>query len=73
MTLANIPPGVSFKVLKVRLNKEIGKRLADMGFVSGVRGYIVRAGVLGGPLQVHIMGYEVVIRRFEASGIEVES
>ncbi|MDR2768455.1 MAG: ferrous iron transport protein A [Treponema sp.] len=72
MTLANVPAGGSFRVVKVRLNRETGKRLADMGFISNVSGAVVRTGFLGGPLQVRIMGYDALIRRFEASGIDVE-
>jgi ferrous iron transport protein A len=59
-------------VVQVTLEKEVGKRLADMGFTAGAEGAIVRQGFLGGPLQVRIRGYDILIRRFEASGIEVK-
>jgi ferrous iron transport protein A len=72
MLLSDAPAGASFKVIKVNLDKEVGKRLADMGFIEGSAGALVRESFFSGPLQVRIMGYDVLIRRFEASGIEVE-
>jgi ferrous iron transport protein A len=71
MFLSDVPNGASFTVKKVALGKEVGKRLADMGFTEGIEGRVVRAGLFNGPLQIHIRGYDMLIRRFEASEIEV--
>lgn len=73
MFLSDAPNGASFKVIKVILGKEVGKRLADMGFTEGADGAVVRSGFLRGPLQVRIRGYDILIRRCEAAGIEVEA
>jgi ferrous iron transport protein A len=72
MLLSDAPKGASFTVSKVVIGKEVGKRLADMGFTAGAEGAVVRAGFFHGPLQVRIRGYDILIRRFEAAGIEVE-
>jgi ferrous iron transport protein A len=72
MVLSKVPDGASFTVVKVALGKEVGKRLADMGFTEGTAGAVVRKGFFHGPLQVRIRGYDILIRRYEASGIEVE-
>ena len=72
MLLSDAPKGASFKVLRVTLGKELGRRLADMGFTEGTEGAVVRCGFLRGPLQVRIRGYDILIRRFEAAGIEVD-
>ena len=72
MLLSDAPGGASFTVVRVALGKEVGKRLADMGFTEGAEGAVVRAGFFRGPLQVRIRGYDILIRRLEASGIEVE-
>jgi len=72
MFLSDAPSGASFTVVKVALGKEVGKRLVDMGFTAGTEGAVVREGLLRGPLQVRIRGYDILIRRFEAAGIEVE-
>jgi ferrous iron transport protein A len=72
MFLSDTPRGASFTVVRVALGKEVGKRLADMGFTAGTEGAVVRAGFFRGPLQVRIRGYDILIRRYEAAGIEVE-
>jgi ferrous iron transport protein A len=72
MLLSDAPNGASFTVVNVSLSKEVGKRLADMGFTEGAEGAVVRSGFFRGPLQVRIRGYDILIRRFEASGIEVD-
>ncbi|MDR1787249.1 MAG: ferrous iron transport protein A [Treponema sp.] len=72
MTLCDCPVGAVFRVLRVTLLKEVGKRLADMGFTEGTEGLVVRRGFLRGPLQIRIRGCDMLIRRFEAAGIEVE-
>jgi ferrous iron transport protein A len=72
MFLCDAPNGASFKVIKVILGKEVGKRLADMGFTEGADGAVVRSGFLRGPLQIRIRGYDILIRRCEAAGIEIE-
>ncbi|MDR3356638.1 MAG: ferrous iron transport protein A [Spirochaetaceae bacterium] len=71
MLLSDAPAGAAFIVKQVNLGKEVGKRLADMGFTDGAEGLVIRRGFLRGPLQVRILGYDVLIRRFEAAGIAV--
>jgi ferrous iron transport protein A len=72
MVLSNAPNGASFAVVRVTVGKEVGKRLADMGFTEGTEGAVVRSGFFHGPLQVRIRGYDILIRRYEAAGIEVD-
>lgn len=72
MFISDAPPGASFRVVRVLLGKEVGKRLADMGFTEGAEGAVVRGGFLQGPMQIRIRGYDILIRRCEAAGIEVD-
>jgi Fe2+ transport system protein FeoA len=72
MVLSDTPAGASFSEQRVNLDKEVGKRLADMGFTEGAQGAVVRHSFFKGPLQVRILSYDILIRRYEASGIEVE-
>jgi ferrous iron transport protein A len=72
MTMLALKDGDQFHVRRVTIPREIGKRLADMGFVRGARGTIVRSALLGDPIQVRICRYDVAIRRAEARGIEVD-
>lgn len=71
MVVSEAPVGASFRVIKVTTGKEVGKRLADMGFTEGAEGEVVRRGLLRDPLQVKIRGYDILIRRSEAARIEV--
>ncbi|MDR2143986.1 MAG: ferrous iron transport protein A [Treponema sp.] len=71
MVLAQLSEGADFSVARVNLEGEVGRRLADMGFIEGARGSIIRKKFWGGPLAIRIMGYEVLLRRSEASGIEI--
>lgn len=73
MFLSELKTGMFFRVNHVTLVKEVGKKLADMGFTSGVEGVIVRSGLLGDPVQIRILGYNVSIRKAEAAGIDVET
>lgn len=72
MVLSELKNCERFRVKKVTLVKEIGKRLADMGFTRGVEGTIVRSALLGDPIQINILNYNISIRKAEAAGIEVE-
>ncbi|MDR0402492.1 MAG: ferrous iron transport protein A [Treponema sp.] len=73
MVLEKLPEGAGFSVVRVNLGREVGRRLADMGFIEGVRGSIIRKKFWGGPLVIRIMGYEILLRRSEAAGIEVKA
>jgi Fe2+ transport system protein FeoA len=72
MTIMDLENGDSFVVKKVKLAREVGKRLVDMGFTRGVTGLVKRCALLGDPIQVEILGYNLSIRKSEARGIEVE-
>jgi Fe2+ transport system protein FeoA len=72
MQLSAFKNGEAFRVTQVVLAKEVGKKLADMGFTSGAEGRIVRSALFGGPIQVRILGYHVSIRKVEADGIVAE-
>lgn len=73
MFLTELKTGMSFRVNHITLVKEVGKKLADMGFTGGVEGVVVRSGLLGDPIQIRILGYNVSIRKIEAAGIDVEN
>lgn len=72
MVISDLSNGDVFKIKNVKIQGEIGKRLADMGFSKNVEGKVVRSALLGDPIQVKIMGYNVSIRKSEANGVTVE-
>ncbi len=72
MVISEMPCGTSFVVRGVTVGREIGKRLADMGFTAGAEGSVVRRSFWRGPIQVRIRGYDILIREREAAAIVVD-
>jgi len=72
MLLAELGPGQRFVVRRIAFGGEIGKRLADLGFVSGIEGEVVRAAPFRGPMQIRLGDYDLIMRRHEAKLVEVE-
>ncbi|MCP5453825.1 MAG: ferrous iron transport protein A [Spirochaetaceae bacterium] len=72
MQLSLVRPHEPFIIRSVNVGREVGRRLADMGCTEGTEGVIVRRGGFGGPMQVRIHGYDLLIRRDEAAKIDVE-
>ena len=70
--LSQLRPRDTFIIRSVKVGREVGRRLADMGFTEGTDGVVVRRGGFGGPMQVCIRGYDLLIRKEEAARIEVE-
>jgi len=71
-TLAEIPDGRRFAILKVRGHGEIRQRLIDLGFVKNEIGIILRQALLKDPIEIEIKGTRVSLRRSEARLIDVE-
>ncbi len=72
MLLAELQPGQRFRVIQVAFGGEIGKRLADLGFIAGVEGKVVRSAFFRGPMQVRLQDYDLIMRRHEAKLVQVE-
>ncbi|CRF33694.1 iron transporter FeoB [Brachyspira suanatina] len=71
MKLTELDIEEGFVVDKVATDGEIRQRIIEMGFTPGAKGWVVRKAPLGDPIQVHIMDYEISLRKSEANGIEV--
>lgn len=69
--LANLPIGVNAKVVLVKENGAISKRLMEMGVVPGVLVRVIKTAPFGSPLEIRVRGYNLALRRSEAEGIEV--
>ena len=71
MKLTELDIEEGFVVDEVATDGEIRQRIIEMGFTPGAKGWVVRKAPLGDPIQVHIMDYEISLRKSEANGIEV--
>lgn len=71
MLLSSLRSRDRFVINAVRVGREVGRRLADMGFAEGTEGVVIRRGGFGGPIQVRIFDYDLLLRREEAARVEV--
>jgi Fe2+ transport system protein FeoA len=71
MTLTNLPIGAKAKVVSVKGNNAVTKRLMEMGVVPGVSVRVIKSAPFGDPLEVRVRGYHLAMRKSEADAIEV--
>ena len=72
MTLAQLDPGQTANVVKIRGEGPLRRRLLDMGITHGVGIEVVRVSPLGDPVEYKLRGYNLSLRKAEAQLIEVE-
>ncbi len=71
-TLKDVKIGGTAKVIKVHGIGAIRRRIMDMGITKGVELYVRKVAPLGDPLEIHVRGYELSLRKADAEKIEVE-
>ncbi len=72
-TLDTIAPGRRVRIVRVRSQGAVLRRLLDFGFVPGGDITMVRMAPLGDPMTLRIGDDTVAVRRDEAARIEVET
>ena len=73
MNLTSLPIGAIAKVLSVKGDNPITKRLMEMGVVPGVSVRVIKSAPFGDPLEIRVRGYHLAMRRAEANQIEVQN
>ena len=71
MTLDELKPGASAKVVRICGDGAVKRRIMDMGITRGVEVALRKVAPLGDPLELTVRGYELSIRKHEAAAIEV--
>ncbi|NJK94701.1 MAG: hypothetical protein HC905_07075 [Bacteroidales bacterium] len=71
MKLSELQTNESGIITRVQGIGAFRKRITEMGFVKGKKVKVIRNAPLKDPVEYNIMGYEVTLRRDEASMIEV--
>ena len=71
-TLGEIKVGQTVRVIKVHGEGAIRRRIMDMGITRGVEVYVRKMAPLGDPMEVFVRGYELSLRKADASMVEVE-
>ena len=71
-TLREVKIGETVKVVKLTGQGAVKRRIMDMGITKGVEIFIRKVAPLGDPVEVTVRGYELSLRKDDASMIEVE-
>ena len=71
MYLSELKTGESAVIIKVLGHGGFRRRILEMGFVQGQKVEAVLNAPLKDPIKYRVMGYEVSLRRSEASMIEI--
>ncbi len=70
--LSELGIGERCVVMKVNGEGAIRRRLFDMGVTPGTEILLRKKAPLGDPLEIKIRGYELTLRKAEASCVEVK-
>ncbi len=70
--LAELSIGACATVAKLRCERNVARRLLEMGLLPGTTVQVRRIAPLGDPIELRLRGFSLSIRRSEAERIEVE-
>ena len=71
-TLKDVAVGETATVVKFHGEGSLKRRIMDMGITKGATLLVRKVAPLGDPIELHVRGYELTIRKSEAELIEVE-
>jgi ferrous iron transport protein A len=71
LTLADIPPGQSARVLDVLGDDGLTARIMEMGINQGEAIKVIGIAPLGDPMDLEVHGYRLSLRKAEARRITV--
>lgn len=72
VTLDGIAPGQKVKVVNLDGERDVKKRITEMGLTRGAVIEVERVAPLGDPLDIKVRGYRLSLRKEEASHVIVE-
>jgi Fe2+ transport system protein FeoA len=71
MTLDELESGQSGRVVSIDCENIAAKRLMEMGVVPGIQISVLKSAPFGDPIEIRLLGYNLAVRRNEASSIVV--
>ena len=71
VSLDGLSAGTPARVLAVRGEGAVARRLMEMGVVPGAPVRVIKAAPLGDPLEVRVRNYHLALRRSEAQTVSV--
>ena len=72
ISLRQLEPGQTAKVVKIGASGELGRRMRDMGLVPGTPIRVIGRAPLKDPVEIKLRGYNLTLRNNEADHITVE-
>ncbi len=71
-TLKDVKVGETATVVKLHGEGATRRRIMDMGLTRGTELFVRKVAPLGDPMELHVRGYELSVRKADAEMIEVE-
>lgn len=72
MTLKEVKPGSTVKVVKISGEGTVKRRIMEMGLTKGIEVFVRKVAPLGDPVEVTVRDYELSLRKADAELVEVE-
>ena len=72
MTLRDARVGQTVKVVKLKGEGPVKRRIMDMGITKGQEIYVRKVAPLGDPIEINIRNYELSVRKADCEMIDVE-
>jgi len=72
MTLDQLKIGGTAVITNIRGEGEIRRRLLDMGLTPKTKIMLRKTAPLGDPLEIHLRGYTLTLRKADARNIDIE-
>ena len=63
--------GTSAQILRLHGQGAVKRRIMEMGLTKGTEIYVRKVAPLGDPIEITVRGYELTLRKADASLIEV--
>ena len=72
MTLKEVKPWATVKVVKISGEGAVKRRIMEMGLTKGIEVFVRKVAPLGDPVEVTVRDYELSLRKADAELVEVE-
>lgn len=72
MTLKEVKPGATVKVVKISGEGAVKRRIMEMGLTKSIEVFVRKIAPLGDPVEVTVRDYELSVRKADAELVEVE-
>ncbi len=71
MTLKDILPGKRCTVINITAAPALKKKLLSMGITPGTKILVKKSAPFGGPMQIFLRDYDLILRKAEAEAVMV--